>query len=383
MTSRPTLRLVAVVAVVAVVRALSACASAPSTPPPPAPAAPPAIPVASAAPASTAPSADAGAPAAPASPELAMKAFPLPGASGHVSLDYLAYESGRARVWIPVGETGSVDVFDTAASTFARVDGFKTAEREAHGKKHMMGPSAVSIGDGVVYVGDRASSEVCVVDDKTLKLGACLKLPVATDGVSFVASAKEVWVTTPRDHSITVLDASKPPVIKPKLTIKIDGDPEGYAIDASRGLFYTNVEDKDRTLAIDVATHAIKATWSPGCGAEGPRGIAVDGARNFVVVACTDGLRVLDGAHGGALLGKLDTGAGVDNIEYLERTKSVYVAAGKAARLTVVRIDDQGKPAVAASAATAPGARNAVVDAIGNAYVVDPQTARLLVFAAP
>ena len=28
----------------------------------------------------------------------------------------------------------------------------------------MMGPSAVAIGDGVAYVGDRATGEVCAVD---------------------------------------------------------------------------------------------------------------------------------------------------------------------------------------------------------------------------
>ncbi|MDB4992737.1 MAG: family beta-propeller repeat protein [Myxococcaceae bacterium] len=312
-----------------------------------------------------------------------MKAFPLPGATGHVTLDYLAYDQAHGRVWIPVGETGSVDVFDTATGTFTRVDGFKTSERDVRGTKRTMGPSAVSIGDGVAYIGDRASGEVCVIDEKTLMLGACLKLPVAIDGVSYVAAAKEVWVTTPRDHAIAVLDASKPLALKAKTVIAIDGEPEGYAIDAARGLFYTNAEDKDRTLAIDIATHAVKTTWSAGCGAEGPRGIAVDGARNFILVACTDGLRVLDGAHGGASLGRLDAGGGVDNFEYLEPSRTVAIAAGRASRLTVARIDDKGQPSVVTTTPTAEGARNAVVDANGSVYVVDPQTARLLVFKAP
>ncbi len=314
--------------------------------------------------------------------ELATTSFPLPGAIGHVTLDYLAYDQGHARVWIPVGDTGSVDVFDTASGTFTRVDGFKTSQREVRGRVRAMGPSAVSIGDGVAYVGNRASGEVCVIDDKTLKLGTCLKLPVAIDGVSYVALAKEVWVTAPNDHSIAVLDASKPLELKPKLVIRIDGEPEGYAIDTARGLFYTNAEDKDRTLAIDITTHAIKTTWSAGCGAEGPRGIAVDGTRNFIVVACTDGIRVLDGAHGGVALGKLDTGAGVDNFDYLDSSKSVAIAAGKASRLTVARIDDKGQPSVVTTTPTAEGARNAVVDARGSVYVVDPQTARLLVLTA-
>jgi DNA-binding beta-propeller fold protein YncE len=208
-------------------------------------------------------------------------------------------------------------------------------------------------------------------------------LPTSTDGVAYVASAKEVWVTTPKDHSLTVLDASKPDALTPKRVIKTDGSPEGYSVDASHGLFYTNLEDKNRTLAIDVKTHAVKSTWATGCGADGPRGVAVDETRRFVLVACTDGVRMLDGTHEGAPLGAIDAGAGVDNIEYVAATRTVYAAAARAARLTVARLNDSGQPAIVATVTTTEGARNAVVDAEGNIYVADPMAARLLVFAPP
>jgi DNA-binding beta-propeller fold protein YncE len=280
-----------------------------------------------------------------------------------------------------VGDTGSADVFDIAKGAFARVDGFKTAERQAQGVKRIAGPSAVAVGDGFVYVGNRATSEVCAVEDATLQLTTCLLLPTPTDGVAYVASAKEVWVTTPRAHSLTVLDASAPARLAPKLVIALEGDPEGYAVDSSRGLFYTNLEDKNRTVVVDVQTHAVRETFQARCGADGPRGVAIDESRDLVLVACTDGVRVLDGAHGGALLGSLETGLGVDNIEYLSAPRLLFVAAGKASRLTVVRLSDSGQLSVVATAVTAAGARNAVTDAAGNAYVVDPAGARLLKFA--
>jgi hypothetical protein len=291
---------------------------------------------------------DAGA-AGPA--RLTSQSFALPGAEGPVSLDFITYERANARIWVPVGTTGSVDVFDTARGSFTRVDGFATAEKDMRGKKRILGPSSAAIGEGVVYIGNRASSEICPVDTKTLKRGACIKLSSPPDCVAYLASVREVWVTTPKDQTLTILDASKPESLKAKTIVKTDGAAEGYAIDEADGLFFTNLEDKGGTLAIDIKTRKVKATWNAGCATDGPRGVAFDAAHDLVVVACTDHLQVLDAAHDGALLGTLDTGAGVDNLDIVDGT--AYVAAGKAARLTMARIDDKGRLAIVAAGETA------------------------------
>jgi hypothetical protein len=303
----------------------------------------------------------------------------LPGAQGPAFLDYIVYERANARLWVPVGSTGSVDVLDTASGAFTRIDGFKTSEVEAHGKKRTLGPSAAAVGDGVVYVGDRASSEICPVDVKTLKAAGCIKLSSPTDGVAYVASAREVWVTTPRDRALTVLDASNPTTLKPKAIVKTDGAPEGYAVDEKDGLFFTNLEDKGGTVVINVKAHAVKSTWNAGCGSDGPRGVAFDATHNFVAVACTDHVQILDASHDGAPLGKVETGPGLDNIDVVDGV--VYAAAGKAARLTIAKIDEHGQLAVIATADTSEGARNAVADERGRVYVADSQGARILAFA--
>ncbi|HEY6462292.1 MAG TPA: hypothetical protein VIY73_19125 [Polyangiaceae bacterium] len=319
------------------------------------------------------------APAGPAGPaQMTFKPVALPGASAPASLDYLAYDAAHAHVWVPVGDTGSADVYDVASGAFTRVDGFATMEREFRGKKRTMGPSSVSLGDGVAYVGDRGSGEVCVVDAAKLTRGACLKLASPPDGVAYVAATKEVWVTTPRAQSIAVLDASKPSVLKLKATIKVDGAPEGYASDGTRGVFITNLEDKNKTVVLDLKSRRTKATWTLDCAADGPRGVATDAEHGFVFVACTDKVLVLDGTSG-AKLASYDTGAGVDNIDWLGPQRLLFSAAGKAARLTVARIDDKGQPTVVATGTTVEGARNAVADGSGNAYVADPANARLLV----
>jgi hypothetical protein len=312
--------------------------------------------------------------------QLAFNSVELPDASAPASLDYIAYEPTAARVWVPVGNTGSVDVYDIASATFKRVNGFKTAQRERNGRIRTVGPSAVAMADGIAYIGNRATSEVCPVDTRTLTIGTCLKLRFPTDAVAWVSAMKEVWVTTPQDQSITVLDASKPNALKVKSTIKLVGAPEGYASDPSRGLFFTNLEDKNKTVVLDIHTHATKATWNVDC-ADGPRGIAADSEHGFVFVACTDRVVVLDGSHDGAKLATIDTGAGVDNIDWVQPQRLLYAAAGKAGILTIARISDVGQPTVVATGTSTEGARNGVADARGNAYVADAMNARLLVFA--
>lgn len=362
---------------------LMACGGNESPPP-----TPPVPPAASAAPISVSAvaTADASTPvdagAAPAAvAQLVSKSIPLPGAILPIAYDYLAVDRALGRVYLAVSNSGSLDVYDVATATMTKVDGFKTVERDFKGKKRLLGPSSATVGDGIVYVGDRATNEVCVVDSKTLKLGKCLTIPTSLDGLMYVPSAKEVWVTTPKDMSLTVLDASKPTVLKPKLVIKVPGEPEGFAVDDAHGSFFTNLEDKGSTLEINIKDHKIHSTWNPACSSDGPRGVAVDSEHGLVFVACTDHIQILDSAHDGAALGKLDTGAGVDNIDYVASSGQLIVGAGKAAKITVFHSDDHGSATVVATGNTAQGSRNAVADSNGVVYVPDPANGALLMLS--
>jgi DNA-binding beta-propeller fold protein YncE len=244
-------------------------------------------------------------------------------------MDYLACERAAARLWIPAGNTGSVDVLEIATGRIARVEGFPTAEATLFGEKVTVGPSAVAVGDGVVYIGNRGDSKICVIDARTLARGECIALggagglaPASPDGLAYVAATRELWVTmgapplgvAPPDESLAVFDASSPSRLAPRERIRVGGSPEGYAVDERRGRFYTNLEDADRTIAIDVRSHQVVARFAPQCGKEGPRGLAVDVARNLIFVACTDHVVALDGASG-ARRGSAATGEGVDNID--------------------------------------------------------------------
>ncbi|MGH9411146.1 MAG: YncE family protein [Vicinamibacterales bacterium] len=286
--------------------------------------------------------------------------------TGDVSMDYITYDAATNTVWVPGGNTGAVDVVDVATGKVRQISGFATSSMQARGATRVLGPTGVSVGDGVVYIGNRGDSSVCAVDARTLARSTCGTLDSMPDGVAYVAPTHEVWVTTPRDTSIRILDAK---TLKQKATLTFEGNPEGYAIDADRGRFYTNLEDKDRTLAIDLKTHQTVATWMPNCGEEGPHGLSLDAASGHLFLACSTLAEVLDVAHDGAVLSKVDTGNGVDDLHYSPYTHELYVGAAQAATLTIARADRKGQLSVVAKVPTHQGARNATVAKNGAIYL--------------
>src|SRR6266478_1851301 len=98
-----------------------------------------------------------------------LKRITLPGATGTVTLDYFAYDRAIGKLWVPASNTGGVDVIDEGTGTVAQVTGFKTGEVEIRGRKVTLGPTAVSVGDGVVYIGNRGDSTLCVIDAHSLQ----------------------------------------------------------------------------------------------------------------------------------------------------------------------------------------------------------------------
>ena len=310
-----------------------------------------------------------------------LKPISLPGATGTIALDYFAYDRATGKVWVPASNTGRVDVIDDATDAVSQVTGFATGEIERRGKKITVGPTAASVGDGVVYIGNRGDATLCVIDAKSQARLECV--PVSTDnavtpdGVVYVAAAREVWLTlrpkggdSAAAKSLEVFDVSDPRHLKPKTKIPLDGLAEGYAVDNQRGLFYTNIEEAGRTVAIDVRSHKIVGEWNPG--SSDLQGLALDNARRFLFVACGDHVVSLDAGHGGKVIDSITTGPGLDNIDYSSDGKVLYAAASQAATLTVAAVDDSGKFRLKATVPTVKGARGVVAGKGQAAYLIDP-----------
>src|SRR5215831_3583621 len=182
--------------------------------------------------------------------EHTLKPLALPGASGVVSLDYFAYEPRSHRLWVPASNTGKVVIIDTRTDAVSSIDGFRTAEVDFRGKHPAVGPSSIALGEGVVYIGNRADSTICVIDATTLKVGECIPIgspgggiAEAPDSLTYVPQSRELWVTRgvppldvpSADRAITVLDASHRTHLRPKDKIPLGASAEGFAVDTVRG----------------------------------------------------------------------------------------------------------------------------------------------------
>ena len=317
-----------------------------------------------------------------------LKPINLPGANGAVALDYFAYDRATGKLWAPASNTGIADVIDEATDAVSQVSGFQTGEIERHGRKITVGPTAASIGNGVVYIGNRGNAILCVIDAQTLDRGECVPASsdhsVTPDGVVFVAKTKELWVTTRPVSSATVdaakalqvFDASDPRHLKWKTKIPLDNLAEGYAVDNERGLFFTNVEKTGSTVAIDVQKHKIAAKYHPG--SSDLQGLALDNAHQYLFVACGDHVVSIDVGHGGNVIDSITTGPGLDNIDYSLDAKLLYAAASQAASLTVADVDDHGKFHLRATVPTVKGARGVVAGKGETAYLIDPSEGHIL-----
>jgi len=310
-----------------------------------------------------------------AKPNYTVRTLSLPDhGKGNITMDYIAYDSHTSTVWVPAINIGSVYVVDTSNDSVHEITGFPTNEVELGGRKRTQGPSGVSVGDGVVYIGDRADSSVCAVDEKTLQRKNCGHIDSTPDGVVYVPLTKEVWVTAPRDNSVRILDAQS---LAQKEKLTFEGRPEGYAVDAKRKRFYMNYEDKDVTTAIDLKSHKTLAKWPSSCGEDGPHGISLDPDTGHLFVACSTSAEVLDAAHNGEKLSSIDTGNGVDDLAYSPATHLLYVGAARDSKLTIAQADSAGKLSTLTQVQTHEGARNGVVTKDGVVYLAHSSVGQL------
>jgi hypothetical protein len=298
----------------------------------------------------------------------------LPGASPGIGFDEVRLSGTLSQILVPAGRSGNFDFVDPSSEVPSPVGGFSSSP--SYTGDDSFGCTSADEGGGIVYATDRTSNTLTVIDGRVRKVLSSQPLAAAPGYVRYVAPTNEVWVTEPASKQIEIfalpMTTSMPP--KSSGVVPVQGA-ESLEIDAKSSLAFTN--DGGSTYAIDVAKRMVTATWSNGC--KTARGLAVDSAHGWVMVACQGGLvSVLDETTG-KTIGAVTPGAsGIDQVSYDSSTLRLYVPSPMAT-MAVVHLDPKsGMPSVLGRVDTVMGSHCVVAAGARELFVCAPATGQLL-----
>ncbi len=279
---------------------------------------------------------------------------------GEGGTDYLTAEPGTGRVFVSRGThvmvidgaTGKVlgDIPDTP-----RTHGIALVAKSKHG-----------------FTTNGGDSTVTMFDLQTLAVIRKIKVPSGgLDGIMYDDYSDRVILT---NHSrpigtATALDANTGDIVG---EAKLEDDaPEGAASDGAGKLFVNN-EGKNTIQVLDAKTMAVLASW-PLAPCDGPTGIAYDRPSQRIFSGCGNTSVVVDPATG-KVIANITNGDGVDALGWDGSDKLIYIPAGRAGNVTVVRQDGPDKYTVVATVETMRGAKTIAVDPIRHmAYLFQPE----------
>jgi hypothetical protein len=314
------------------------------------------------------------------SAENSPRVIQLPGGEAGIGLDDLCFSPTLGELLVPAGRTGKLDLVDPSTGKVVEIAGF-SSQKDFEGG-HGEGITSVSEGAGLLFVTDRSSLELSIVDPVKKAVVGRTPLSASPDYVRWLESSRELWITEPDSERFELFrfEDGPPPRAVSIGRIEVAGGPESLVFDAKRGRAYTHIEG-GRTLAIDLQSHDVVATWENGCSEA--KGIALDTERGLLFIGCEEGgSAVLDVATG-KVLGEIELGGGIDLIAYVPARQRLYVPSGETATLAILAVSPRGTLSLLGTFATAEDSHCIAAGPNDAVYVSDPTHGRLIEVVDP
>jgi DNA-binding beta-propeller fold protein YncE len=293
----------------------------------------------------------------------------LPEGDAGIGFDDLRYSASLHRVLVPAGRTGTLDLIDPDTLSVTSIGGF--GKVASYSGSHDDGPTSVDEGNGLLYVTDRTTGQLDVVDPAAGRVIASVAPGSGLDYVRYVQTTNELWITEPGAAQVEVFTLGPDPTVAPvhAAVVAVANGPESMVIDNKRGRAYTH-RWQATTVAIDLASRAIIAEWQNGCAAS--RGIALDETRGFLFASCSEGTTsVIDVANGGRILSTMARGSGFDVMGYAPKTGHLYLAGSSCGCLVTLGVSAQGVLSFISRVSAAGSTHCAVADDAGHAWWCD------------
>jgi DNA-binding beta-propeller fold protein YncE len=207
------------------------------------------------------------------------------------------------------------------------------------------------------FLTNEDTSEVFIVDLKTLQKIGTVKTGKAPDSFAFEPVTKRVFIMNSAGASATAINAADGSVAG---TVKLGGQPE-FVVADGKGKVYINITDKNEISEVDAESLKVLHSWplAPGVG---PSGISMDRKNRRLFSACDNQTMIVMNADNGKVVASLPTGAGTDASLFDPDSMNAFASAGGAGTLTVIHEDSPDKFRVLDDVITQSGARTMALD---------------------
>lgn len=269
-----------------------------------------------------------------------VKKFPVPGDGGW---DYLTVDSAAHRLY--VSHSTQTHVLDTDTGTVVG----SVPGKGVHG-------TAIATVVGRGFITNGGSASVTVFDLKTL--GVIAEVPVGQrpDALLFDDATRRVYVNNAGSGTTSVIDPATAQVVG---TVDIGGALEASASDGA-GHIFTNIEDKNELVKVDVQTLKVVERWKLA-PCETPTALAIDRQNQRLFAGCRSGIMAVVDASNGRLVATAPIGARVDAGAFDPETRTIYLSNGDGT-VNLFHQDSADKYSVVETITTQFGAKTMALD---------------------
>lgn len=284
-----------------------------------------------------------------------IQTIPLPYVSGRI--DHMDADIAGQRLFVAELENNSLEVLDLK-------DG-----RKIYSMGGLQEPQGVVFvpDAGRFLVANGGDGTVDIFDSRNYSLVKTIQLSGDADNARYDPSQKLVYVGY-GGGGLAAIDPVKGAVVD---TIRLDGHPESFQIDAAEGKIFANVPESNSIEVIDSRNGAVAAKWA-NSGASGNYPMALDAGthRLFVVYREPSELHVID-SQSGNVLARLAVSGDPDDIFYDSEKGRLYVSGGQG--FVDIISDKGGRYSETARVPTENGARTSLfVPQLDRLYVAVP-----------
>jgi YVTN family beta-propeller protein len=215
------------------------------------------------------------------------------------------------------------------------------------------------------YTDSRAKKSAVAFDLTTFKVTKEIPAAEDTDGMTYEAASKRVFVANGDAGNTTIIDTATDTAVT---NLALGGKPE-FLVSDDAGHVFINITDKKEIVRIDAKGAKIEARF-PINDCEGAHGLAIDRANHRLFATCVNLKMVVLDSEKGTVLATLPIGKGSDGAAFDSKRHLAFSSNGEG---TVSVIDEQApdKFVALADIPSRPFARTMAVDSeTGRIFLV-------------